>query len=157
CKIRTCYVFHTYRSRRNFAGFCSGVEMELGNTISILVLGFLVLVFGSILRRRATDQLQFWFVGWVLSLVHLLTGQFGPRIGVTEQITFSLSFRATILAGVSFIVAVLAACGNSRQRLYLSAAAAVPALVYTGAVSWNVTGKPILFAIVAGGLAVILH
>jgi diguanylate cyclase (GGDEF)-like protein len=157
CKIRTCYVFHTYRSHRNFAGFCSGVEMELGNTISILVLGFLVLVFGSILRRRATDQLQFWFVGWVLCLVHLLTGQFGPRIGVTDQITSSLSSSATILAGVSFIVAVLAACGNSRQRLYLSAAAAVPALVYTSAVSWNVTAKPILFAIVAGGLAAILH
>ena len=127
--------------------------MELGNTISILVLGFLVLVFGSILRRRATDQLQFWFLGWVLSLIHLLAGLLGPRIGVADQITSSLSSSATILAGVSFIIAASPSCGN----FALTAALAVPALIFTNAVSWNITSKALLFTIIGGGLAAILR
>ena len=38
--------------------------------INILILGILVLMFGSLLRRRTSDQLQFWFIGWVLLLLH---------------------------------------------------------------------------------------
>ncbi|MBV9624824.1 MAG: EAL domain-containing protein [Acidobacteria bacterium] len=131
--------------------------MELGNAISILVLGFLVLVFGSILRRRASDQLQFWFLGWVFSLVHLLTGQLGPMIGMANQITSSLSSSTNILAGLCFIVAVVNTCANYRQRVCLAAAAGVPALLYSSAVSWHVTAKPLLSAIIASGLGIIFR
>ena len=130
--------------------------MELSSTISILILGFLVLVFGSILRRRATDQLQFWFLGWVFSLLRLLAGLVGPRIGVADQITFSLSSSATILAGISFIIAVSMTCNNFRARTWLAAAVATPALLYINAVALNFIAKPLLIAILIGGLAGVL-
>jgi hypothetical protein len=80
----------------------------------------------------------------------------GPRIGVADQITSSLSSSATILTGVSFIVAVSTKCGNFGQRVFLSAASAIPTLIYTNAVSWNITAKPLLLAIITGGLAAVL-
>lgn len=128
--------------------------MDLNSSISILILGFLVLVFGSILRRRATDQLQYWFFGWVLLLVHLLAGLIGERIGAAaDQITSSLSTSATILAGLSFVIAVSTPCGDPRERKFFIAAVATPALLYSNAVSWNLTSKPLLFAIIASGIA----
>lgn len=128
--------------------------MELSSpTTSILILGFLVLVFGSILRRRTTDQLQFWFLGWVFLLAHLLAELLGPRIGLAEQITSSLSSSVMILAGISFVLAVSAVCENSRDRKLLIAAVATPAVLYISAVSWNITLKPLLFAIIASGVA----
>src|SRR5262245_20217936 len=130
--------------------------MELSSTISILILGFLVLVFGSILHRRATDQLQFWFLGWVFSLLRLLASLVGPRIGVADRITFGLSSSATILAGISFIIAVSMACNNFRARTWLTAAVATPAIIYINAVATNIIAKPLLFAILIGGLAGIL-
>jgi diguanylate cyclase (GGDEF)-like protein len=128
--------------------------MDLVSHSSILILGFLVLVFGSILRRRATDQLQYWFLGWVLLLVHLLAGLIGERIGAAaDQITSSISTSAIVLAGLSFLIAVTTFYETTRERRFFIAAVAIPALLYSNAVSWNLTSKPLLFAIIAGGLA----
>ncbi len=130
--------------------------MESSSAFSILILGFLVLVFGSILRRRTSDQMQLWFLGWVLLLVKLLADLLCQRIGVADQITSSLSASATILTGVLFVLAVSTACGKPRNRIYVIAAVAAPALIYSNAVSWNITAKPLLFAVIAGGTAAIL-
>ncbi|MGZ4819314.1 MAG: inner membrane CreD family protein, partial [Terriglobales bacterium] len=84
--------------------------MDLNSPISVLILGFLVLVFGSILRRRATDQLQYWFFGWVLLLVHLLLGLISEKVGATAAYIFaSLGTSAMILAALSFVLAVSSA------------------------------------------------
>jgi diguanylate cyclase (GGDEF)-like protein len=130
--------------------------MDLNSPISILILGFLVLVFGSILRRRATDQLQYWFLGWVLLLVHLLVSLIGERIAAAERITSSLSTSATILAGLSFVLAVSSVCETTRQRRLLAAAVGTPALLYANAVVWNLTAKSLLYAIVACGVVAVL-
>jgi diguanylate cyclase (GGDEF)-like protein len=127
--------------------------MDLNSPISILILGFLILVFGSILRRRATDQLQYWFFGWVLLLVHLLAGLIGERIDAAGQITSSLGASATILAGLSFVIAVSTFCESPRERRFFIAAVATPALLYANAVSWDLTLKPLYYAIIAGGVA----
>ncbi len=130
--------------------------MESSNAFSILILGFLVLVFGSILRRRTTDQMQLWFLGWVLLLINLLAVLLCPKIGVSDRITLSLSASATILAGVSFMLAVSTACGSPQHRNYVVGAVAIPALMYTNAVAWNLTAKPLLFAVIVCGMAAIL-
>ncbi len=128
--------------------------MELTSGFSILILGFLVLVFGSILRRRASDQLQFWFLGWVLLLVQLLAELIGPTLGLPGQVTASVSSSATILAGLAFLLAV--SQGDSRDQRYLAAAIAAPALLYANAVSWNLLARPLLLAVMVGGVAAIL-
>lgn len=128
--------------------------MELTSGFSILILGFLVLVFGSILRRRASDQLQFWFLGWVLLLLHLLAGLIGPAVGIADQLTSSLSSSATILAGLAFVLAVFT--GTARDQKYLAAAVGIPSVLFANAVSWNVAAKPVLMAIISAGGAGIL-
>ena len=95
--------------------------MDLNSSISILILGFLVLVFGSILRRRATDQLQYWFFGWVLLLVHLLAGLVGERIGAAAD-HFGLRVAMTVPLIAALVVVSLA--GNLGRR---SDVAAMPA------------------------------
>jgi diguanylate cyclase (GGDEF)-like protein len=127
--------------------------MESSSTLSILILGFLVLVFGSILRKRTTEQMQLWFLGWVLLLINLLAVLLFPRIGIADRITSSVSGSATILTGVSFLLAVSSAWGKPENRKYVVAAVAAPALIYTNAVCWHVTTKPLLLAVIAGGLA----
>jgi diguanylate cyclase (GGDEF)-like protein len=144
------------RSACRVSSFSGAGFMELTSAFSILILGFLVLIFGSILRRRATDQLQFWFVGWVLLLLHLLVGLLCPRIGADDRITSSMTWSLTILAGISFVLAVSTVCTNFRDRMYVAAALATPALIYTNAISWSLTAKPLLYAVVAGGAAGIL-
>ncbi|MGZ4823350.1 MAG: putative bifunctional diguanylate cyclase/phosphodiesterase [Terriglobales bacterium] len=131
--------------------------MDLNSPISVLILGFLVLVFGSILRRRATDQLQYWFFGWVLLLVHLLLGLISEKVGATAAYIFaSLGTSAMILAALSFVLAVSSAGGNARERKLFITAIATPALLYSNAVSWNLTFSAMLFAIIAAGAAAVL-
>ena len=133
-----------------------GNTMESSGTLSILILGFLVLVFGSILRRRTNDQMQLWFFGWVMLLVNLLAVLLGPRIGVADRITFGLSASANVLAGIAFLLALSTACGQPENRKYIFAAVAAPALGYTSAVSCNITAKPLLLVVIVGGIAAIV-
>jgi diguanylate cyclase (GGDEF)-like protein len=129
--------------------------MESSSTLSILILGFLVLVFGSILRKRTTDQMQLWFLGWVLLLVDLLAVMLFPRFGIADRLTSSLSASLTILTGIAFLLAVSSASGKPENRKYIAAAVAVPALIYCNLIAWNVTSKPLLFAVIACGLAAV--
>jgi hypothetical protein len=86
---------------------------------NILALGFLVLIFGSILRRRATDQLQFWFFGWVLMLLHFITELFAPVLDL--RVVKALSACSIEIAGVLFLIAVSRVCSNRRRRWVLTA------------------------------------
>jgi diguanylate cyclase (GGDEF)-like protein len=129
--------------------------VESSSTLSILILGFLVLVFGSILRKRTSDPMQWWFLGWVMLLVNLLAVMLFPRAGIADRFTSSLGASLTILTGVSFLLAVSSACGKPENRHYVVAAVAIPALIYSNAVSWHVTAKPLLFAVIGGGVAAI--
>src|ERR1043165_6833087 len=130
--------------------------MDLNSPTSILILGFLVLVFGSILRRRATDQLQYWFLGWILLLVHLVFQLVGKRVGVFANLTSSLSNSAMILAALSFMLAVCFVGENSSRRKLLIAAAATASLVYSNAVAWNLTSIQLLYSIVLAGTSALI-
>ncbi len=132
--------------------------MELGGRAGILILGFLVLVFGSILRRRNTDQLQYWFLGWVLLLVHLLVASVGAKLDAASQdVACAIGSIAMIFAAVSFMWAVCFATTDSRHRKLLFASLATAGLIYCSAVFWNGAASRILLLAVIGAatLAVI--
>ncbi|HET9696474.1 MAG TPA: EAL domain-containing protein [Terriglobales bacterium] len=114
---------------------------------NILALGFLVLIFGSILRRRATDQLQFWFFGWVLMLLHFITELFAPVLDL--RVVKTLSACSIETAGVLFLIAVSKVCSSRRRRWMLATVIALPALSYSVAVAWNITYKSLFYGLLA--------
>jgi diguanylate cyclase (GGDEF)-like protein len=114
---------------------------------NILALGFLVLIFGSILRRRATDQLQFWFFGWVLMLLHFMTELFSPVLD--SRMVKALGACSIEVAGVLFLIAVSRVCSSRRRRWILATVIALPALSYTVAVACNITSKPLFYGLLA--------
>lgn len=114
---------------------------------NILALGFLVLIFGSILRRRATDQLQFWFFGWVLMLLHFIAELFAPILDL--RLVKTLSACSIELAGILFLIAVSQVCSNRRRRWMLATVVSLPTLAYTVALAWNAVSKPLFYSLLA--------
>jgi diguanylate cyclase (GGDEF)-like protein len=117
---------------------------------NILALGFLVLIFGSILRRRATDQLQFWFFGWVIMLLHFMAQLFTPVLNL--RVVAMLSACSIEIAGVLFLIAVSQVCSNHSRRWTMALAVAVPTLAYTVAVAWNAVSKPLFYGLLAAAI-----
>ncbi|MBV8632540.1 MAG: EAL domain-containing protein [Silvibacterium sp.] len=76
-----------------------------GYLLDILILGLLVLLFGSIYRTRPSARLRYWILGWLCVLAH-----FGILLinsnneGVTALLD-SLGSTALLLSAVSFLLA----------------------------------------------------
>lgn len=69
--------------------------------LDILIIGLLVLLFGSIYLRQSTVRIRFWLLGWFFVLVHfgllLATGRDGELIAAA-------SMSALMLCGVAFVL-----------------------------------------------------
>ena len=113
--------------------------------LNILLLSLLVLVFGSILRKRSTGQMQFWFIGWLLVLVNYIAGLLSSYTEISPRLLTSIEVGTLQLTGVFFVVAVSFVCGNSLHRWLLTASISIPALVYSNAAIWNFSSKPLSF------------
>lgn len=127
--------------------------------LNILLLSLLVLVFGSILRKRSTGQMQFWFIGWLMVLANYISRLLASTTDISQRLTSSLELDTLLLTGVFFVVAVSFVCGNTLHRWLLTASISIPALLYANAYVWNFSSKPLsffllLFAI--GGVLAIL-
>ncbi|MBV8205664.1 MAG: bifunctional diguanylate cyclase/phosphodiesterase [Acidobacteria bacterium] len=109
--------------------------MSISSGISnILILALFVLIFGSILRRRASSQLRFWFLGWVLTLVSMLAAVLPYSSQAQETAGRAISVDALELGGICFLVAVSRVCSSRRKRRALFLFIALPGLFFTDAV-----------------------
>ena len=120
--------------------------------LNILLLSLLVLVFGSILRKRSTGQMQFWFIGWLLVLLNYVTKLLAVYPGVSQRLINSLELGTLELTAVFFVVAVSFVCGNTLHRWLLTASISIPTLLYTNAAIWNFSSKPLSFFLVLVGI-----
>lgn len=82
----------------------------------LLALTILVLVFWSILRRRAGGKLQAWLVGWVFVLLHFAVRLFGGKPGDLQTVAYAVSSITLVLAGAAFIYAAGGAQRSIRLR-----------------------------------------
>ena len=90
---------------------------------------FIVLLFVSIYRKRASEPLLFWLVGWLFVLLHFFALLFHPKslLGQTVQ---SIGALATlILCGSCFIVSVEELHRTRRQLVAVFSLITVPWLV----------------------------
>ncbi|HEX5236800.1 MAG TPA: sensor domain-containing diguanylate cyclase [Silvibacterium sp.] len=73
--------------------------------LDILILGLLVLVFGSIYRTRKTLRLRYWIAGWLFILAHFALLLLNPAGKLWLNVTGGLGIAALLLGGLCFLVA----------------------------------------------------
>ena len=120
---------------------------------NLVALAILVAVFRAILRQGTADRLHLWLAGWILVLAHFAAQFLDAGHGVWSQIATAISLDALILASIAFLISVSAIVGSdSRRRVLLASAIAVPALAYANAVIWEVTAPSFYYCLIALGL-----
>jgi diguanylate cyclase (GGDEF)-like protein/PAS domain S-box-containing protein len=111
----------------------------MNQVIDFLIVIFVVLLFASIYRKRPTERVLFWLLGWFFVLLHFLGLLFHPT-GVTGQTVQDIAaLWALILCGVCFVLSLEVFRGNAVRWvavLYLigipwSAAVTLAALPHT--------------------------
>jgi diguanylate cyclase (GGDEF)-like protein len=120
---------------------------------NLIALAILVAVFRAILRQGTAERLHLWLAGWILVLLHFGAQFLDPGQGTWSQVAIAISLDALILAGVAFLISVSTIVdSDSRRQLLFASAVALPAVVYTDAVIWNVTNRGFYYSLIALGL-----
>src|SRR5208283_4903126 len=73
--------------------------------LDILILGLLVLLFGSIYRTRPSARLRYWIIGWLCVLAHFAILLFNPSNERLASLLDSFGLVALLLSAVSFMLA----------------------------------------------------
>ncbi len=105
--------------------------------LDLLILGLLVVLFGSIYCKRVSGRLRLWVVGWVLILLHVAALLPRPASLFHQTLCTSLSISALILAGVCFLLSASPVAEDLWGCVLVSSFICVPALFYTNYVLFN--------------------
>ena len=98
--------------------------------LDILILGLLVLVFGSIYRTRPSPRLRYWIIGWICILLHFALLLANPVRDLWASLDVALILSTLVLGGVSFLLAAVRAKLGLSRGLRIIALLSGPALVY---------------------------
>lgn len=70
--------------------------------LDILILGLLVLLFGSIYRKHATVRIRYWLIGWMFVLVHFGFLLLNPTAPLAVNLVTAAADTALVLCAVAF-------------------------------------------------------
>jgi len=96
--------------------------MSIESVFVTLVLSVFVALFASILKRRSTDRLRLWLLGWFFVLIHFLLSSIG-RHGTANLTAQTVRAIALLLGCVSFLLST--SCSHIRRRRTWWAAVAI--------------------------------
>lgn len=120
--------------------------------LDLLIIGLLVLLFGSIYRKHATVRIRFWLLGWLFVLIHfglLLIPVTTPSDG---NLLAAVVESALVLSGAAFVLSSSLVWERGRRFVLPAAVLSFPSVAYITIVSlWNAPA-PLLIA-----LAVLVH
>ena len=129
--------------------------------LDILILGLLVLLFGSIYRKHATVRIRFWLLGWFAVLIHFGLLLLNPAADWQANLVYALAESALILCGISFALSSALVWERGWQTAIPAALLGAPAITYicVSALAPARIGLLFVVAVVAQGgfLAVTLH
>lgn len=123
--------------------------------LDILVLGLLVLLFGSVYRTRRTLRLRYWIAGWLFILAHFALMLPNPASSLWSNLAGAAAVSALLLGGVCFLFASAKACSSGEIELWMLALPALPAVGFVFLVVFGVTNAAALsvsFAVVEAAL-----
>ncbi len=115
--------------------------------LDILVLGLLVLLFGSIYRTRRTLRLKYWIAGWLFILVHFALLLPNPVSDFWTKANASLYVSALILGGVCFLLASSTAELPAGPQFAMQMLLTLPPVIYTFLAIFGGSDKAALAAI----------
>jgi len=120
----------------------------------LIALAVLVAVFWAISRKTTAERLYLWLTGWALLLVHFVAQSFSAGNNLWNRAAEVISVDLLVLAGVAFLISIVAAEFSLRRQAVLALSIAAPAVAYTSAAVWGVINKPYyLISIAVGVLA----
>lgn len=99
--------------------------------LDILILGLLVLLFGSIYRKRPSLRLRYWIVGWFFILAHFALNLPNPASAFWTNADGALSMAALVLGGICFLLASCKMCSAATPELWLQGALAGSVLAFS--------------------------
>ncbi len=124
--------------------------MNFDGLLTTLVLGSLVLIFGSILRRSGHAGLRFWFLGWTLILIHVLVQWLGLPFANDAARTIVV-LDMLLLAGAAFLISLIPAPCFRGVMIAAAATFGVTASMYTALVIVGITQPWLIWPLFAAG------
>ncbi|MBW4028799.1 MAG: sensor domain-containing phosphodiesterase [Acidobacteria bacterium] len=124
--------------------------------LDIIILGLLILLFGSIYLKWATRRLQFWILGWLSVLAHFCVLLVSPTTNTGQSLQSFMQFGFLLLGGVSFILASSAVSIDAERVWSTAAALSFPPLIYAALVTFGGTNPLILDLIAICGETLVL-
>jgi diguanylate cyclase (GGDEF)-like protein/PAS domain S-box-containing protein len=119
--------------------------------LDILILGLLVVLFGSFYRKHATVRIRFWLFGWFFVLVHFGFLLLNPSVPWQSNLVNTVAESALILCAVSFCLASSLVWENGWNSFISAALLGVLPIVYVVVVNFSGDSKRLLLPL---GLAV---
>ncbi|HSY00620.1 MAG TPA: EAL domain-containing protein [Acidobacteriaceae bacterium] len=119
--------------------------------LDILILGLLVLLFGSFYRKRATVRLRFWLLGWYFVLLHFGLLLLNPAITWESNLVTAAAESALVLCAVAFALSSSLVWEAGWKSMVPAALLAVPPITYVMVSSMTAVSVPVLLAL---GIAV---
>jgi len=112
--------------------------------LDILILGLLVLLFGSIYRTRPSARLRYWIVGWLFVIAHFAILLINPATDSGVALAASVGLSALILSAVAFMLAAHRVRLGPKIGLLHVALLSLPAIFYIFAAVFDVARTPVL-------------
>ena len=98
--------------------------------LDILILGLLVVLFGSIYLKRATTRLRCWVAAWVLILFHFASLLVTAVPGWKQGLIDSISISTLLLSGLCFLFSAAPVIATPMARALVGGGIGLPALFY---------------------------
>ncbi len=126
--------------------------------LDIVIIGCLVLLFGSTYRKRATLTVRCWSIGWLLVLMHFAALLYQPHSLQWQNILEAVSLVALVACAVMFL---LATCTAREARSWLNKVtllAPAGAMAFVVLSIFNVTAvAPYEFCVIVGECGAVVY
>ena len=120
--------------------------------LDLLIIGLLVLLFGSIYRGHATVRIRFWLLGWLFILVHFGFLLSVPSDAIGQNLVLAAAESALVLCGASFALSSALVWERGRRFAIPALLLSVPPVGYVLMVSlWP---RPTVPAMLGAGAVV---
>jgi diguanylate cyclase (GGDEF)-like protein/PAS domain S-box-containing protein len=115
--------------------------------VDILIIGLLVLLFGSIYRGHATVRIRFWLLGWLFVLIHFALLVVTPAHPWTANLIYTAAQSALLLCGAAFALSFGMVRKNGWHFAVTALLLSIPAVAYVTVVTFWTASMPVLLVL----------
>jgi len=98
--------------------------------LDILIIGLLLVLFGSLYRKNTTIRVRYWLLGWLFVLVHFGLLLFNPARPWAASLLLALSESALVVCGAAFALSSSLVWEDGWQSAVSVTLLALPGMVY---------------------------